>query len=253
MQTTERLVSEQHFHDRQAERRLADLNHPNLLRFADEDWLDHETWIRPAIARLGPVAGLPILDLGCGHGMASVVLARRGARVTAVDLSAGYVREAQLRADANGVELCCVQAEGERLPFADGSFARIWGNAILHHLDLERAGPELRRVLQPGGMAVFCEPWAGNPLLNLARGYLPYPGKERTVDERPLGLQRLRQQFAHVEVQGFQLLAMLRRVLPWRGLDQRLEAWDRRLLTAMPALKKWCRYVVVTLAPTAVS
>ena len=84
--------------------------------------------------------------------MASVVLARRGARVTAVDLSAGYVREAQLRADANGVELCCVQAEGERLPFADGSFARIWGNAILHHLDLERAGPELHRVLQPGGM-----------------------------------------------------------------------------------------------------
>src|SRR5213076_2968969 len=131
-------------------------------------------------------AGRRLLDYGCGHGMASVVLARAGARVTAMDLSHGYLREAATRALANDVTLSLVQADGERLPFADGSFDRIWGNAVLHHLDLEQAGSELRRVLRPGGVAVFCEPWGGNPLLRFARRHLPYPAKERTPDEQPL-------------------------------------------------------------------
>ena len=57
-------------------------------------------WIAPAFDQLGDVRGKRILDLGCGHGMASVVLARRGAVVTACDLSLGYVREARARAGA---------------------------------------------------------------------------------------------------------------------------------------------------------
>src|SRR5207248_6279307 len=132
------------------------------------------------------VRGQRVLDYGCGHGMAAVVLARRGARVTAFDLSPGYLEEAAARARANGVVVLPVQADGERLPFADGAFDRVWGNAVLHHLDLRTAAREVFRVLRPGGFAVFCEPWGDNPLLNLARRHLPYPGKERTPDERPL-------------------------------------------------------------------
>ncbi len=119
MPTSERLSSEQLFHDRQAEARRSGLVGPNSLHFADSFWLDHETWIRPAIERLGDVANQPVLDLGCGHGMASVVLARRGANVTALDLSAGYLHEARRRAEANGVTVQFVQGSGERLPYAD--------------------------------------------------------------------------------------------------------------------------------------
>ena len=97
-----------------------------------------------------------MLDLGCGHGMATVVLARRGADVTACDLSLGYLREARARAAANRVAARWVLGDGQRLPFADAAFDRIWGSAILHHLDLRRAGPELRRVLRPGGAIAFC-------------------------------------------------------------------------------------------------
>src|SRR5581483_7996725 len=96
------------------------------------------------------------------------------------------------------------------------SFDRIWGNAILHHLHLETAARELYRVLRPSGIAVFCEPWGDNPLLNWARRRLPYAGKDRTPDEQPLrgrDLQPLRQRFSRVEVRGFQLLSMLRRVV----------------------------------------
>src|SRR5436309_10079295 len=144
MTATDRLHSERVFHDRQARGRAAAFaDDPQRLRFADDLYLDHETWIRPALARLGDVRGLRVLDYGCGHGMAAVVLARRGARVTAFDLSGGYLGEAGRRAAANGVRLDLLQADGQRLPFADAVFDRVWGNAVLHHLDIDTAGREL--------------------------------------------------------------------------------------------------------------
>ena len=192
MRTKDRLDYEIAFHDRQAgQRAVTFLNRPHHFQFVDEAYLDHETWIRPAMDQLGDLQGLRVLDFGCGHGMAAVVLARRGARVTAFDLSWGYLSEARQRARANEVDINFVQANGECLPFADGAFDRVWGNAVLHHLNLQTAGPELFRILTPGGIAVFAEPWGGNPVLNWARHRLPYPGKERTPDERPTRLERL--------------------------------------------------------------
>src|SRR5213076_407961 len=150
-------------------------------------------------------AGRRLLDYGCGHGMASVVLARAGARVTAMDLSHGYLREAATRALANDVTLSLVQADGERLPFADASFDRIWGNAILHHLDLQTTATELFRALAPGGVAVFAEPWGENPILSWARTRMAYPGKQRPPDAQPISrraIRLLRPVFPHVQVQG---------------------------------------------------
>jgi SAM-dependent methyltransferase len=251
MSATDRLDEEIAFHDRQANRRAADQRHPGDLCFSDDTYLDHETWIRPALDRLEPLAGQRVLDFGCGHAMASVVMARRGARVTAFDLSMGYLREASRRAQANGVTLDLVQADGERLPFADGCFDRIWGNAILHHLDLSRAAREIRRVLRPGGVAVFCEPWGENPLLAWARRCLPYPGKERTRDERPLraaDLAALRAVFADLHIEGYQLLSMAQRILGHGPVSRGLAWCDVRLLRRVPALGRFCRYVVITLS-----
>src|SRR5215471_10880919 len=102
METTDRLQSERLFHDQQADQRIATFDlRPHELQFGDDVYLDHETWIRPAFSKLSDVAGLRVLDYGCGHAMASVVLARRGARVTAFDLSLGYLSEARRRAWAN--------------------------------------------------------------------------------------------------------------------------------------------------------
>ena len=185
MDASARLESEREFHDAQAARRRSDLR-PEALRFDDDAYLDHETWIRPAFARLGDLRGKHVLDLGSGHGMAAIVLARRGAHVTGLELSAGYLDESRRRAEANGVTVDWVRANAEHLPFPDGSFDRVWGNAILHHLDIGRAADELRRVLRPGGIAVFCEPWGDNPLLRWARRRLQYPGKQHTPDESPL-------------------------------------------------------------------
>ena len=251
MAATDRLSNEQAFHDHQARQRALYLaDRPDELLFEDAAYLNHETWIAPAFEMLGDLRDRRALDFGCGHGMAAIVMARRGARVAALDLSGDYLAEASRRARANGVSLDLLQAEGERLPFADGSFDRIWGNAILHHLDAAVAGRELYRVLLPGGIAVLSEPWGGNPLLNWARQTVAYAGKARTADERPLrraDLKHLRSIFPTVKVQGFQLFSMARRVLGPGRLVAGLDRCDRVLLRLLPPLQHLCRYVVVSL------
>jgi SAM-dependent methyltransferase len=249
MRNEQRLRSERDFHDAQARQRARSLRAEDL-QFPDAVYLGHESWIAPAFVALGDVSGLRVLDLGCGHGMAAVVLARRGARVTACDLATDYLGEARARARANGVHVECVAAAGEVLPFADAVFPRIWGNAILHHLELESAAREVWRVLAPGGRAVFCEPWGENRCLRWARQYLPYPGKQRTPDELPLDarhLDQLRRVFPAVTARGFQLLAMAGRLFRGHWLGARLQWWDRQLLTRFPHLQRYCRYAVLTL------
>ncbi len=249
--TLERIQSEQLFHDRQAVERGESFRVGRAeLRFDDSGYLNHETWIRPAFAQLGEVRGKSILDYGCGHGMAAVVLARAGARVSAFDLSPGYIAEAGERAAVNGVAIDFRVADAEQLPYADGSFDAVWGNAILHHLDLNRAGAELLRVLKPGGVAIFCEPWGGNPLLSFARRRLPYPGKERTPDERPLvrgDLVPLRSHFPKLRWSGHQLFGMIRRVVKSRWLLAPADLVDRVAFTVCPPLENLGRYVVLVL------
>lgn len=212
MPVMDRLDREQSFHDAQAaERARTFAAEPERLQFTDGEYLDHQSWIRPAMECFGPLAGRSILDWGCGHGMAAVVFARRGAKVTACDLSSGYVRETQSRAAANRVTVRCLQADAHHLPFGPASFDAVWGHAILHHLDVPTAAAELRRVLRPDGVAVLCEPWGGNPLLRFARRWLPYSRHGHTDDEEPLReehLEVLKRVFPTVESQGFSLFSL---------------------------------------------
>jgi SAM-dependent methyltransferase len=249
----ERLHNEREFHNGQARaRRAVWETDRRALRFQPEDYLDHEPWVRPALERLGPIKGKRVLDLGCGHGMAAVELARRGGQVVACDLSEDYVYEARERASANGVAVTAVVADGARLPFAGATFDAIWGVAILHHLPLAAAAREIKRILKPGGRAVFCEPWGGNPILRIARNYLPYPDKDRTVDEAPitrLQIRELRRLFSNVAWEPNQFLGMVRRLYNRSWLTSRLDRFDSVLLERWPELRNWCRYVLITLHP----
>src|SRR5512132_1591242 len=116
---------------------------------------------------LGDLRGREVLELGCGMGEITTLLARSGARVTAIDLSPASIEVARRRAELHGVDeaIDFVVAAGEALPFGDERFDAVVGRAILHHLDVTRAARELHRVLRPSGHAAFAEPLGTNPLI----------------------------------------------------------------------------------------
>jgi len=216
-----------------------------------EDWLDHETWVRDCFAFLGEVGARRVLDYGCGLGPASVLLARRGARVLAFDRAPDRARATQALAAASGQgERVRVAVMAEALAYEDEAFDAVYGNAILHHVDLNAAARELLRVLRPGGVAVFAEPLGENPLLEFARRRVPYPGKARDPWERPLryqDLDALGRVIPLAMVKEYQFLSMARRFIQNAHIRRVLEATDAWLLKRFPFLRRWCRYMVFVL------
>ena len=135
---------------------------------------------------LGDVKGKTILEYGCGDGLNTVILANRGARVIALDISAELLGIARHRLKENGcdgVELLLGSAHS--LPLKDESVDVVFGMAILHHLELKLASSEIQRVLKRGGRGIFKEPVRNSKVLTRVRQLFP-----RRADvseyERPL-------------------------------------------------------------------
>jgi ubiquinone/menaquinone biosynthesis C-methylase UbiE len=202
-----------------------------------------------------------VLDLGCGQGDLTLALLARGAAVTSLDISPGMVEIARKRVELHGqgrrVQFVLAPIEATSLP--SQSFDLIVGRWILHHVDLVAAGPELARILVPGGRMVFLENSGANPVLNFARNQIAGRfGVPRfgTEDERPLTAEdwavlersfgRVRAEFPIVEF--FELFN--RQVLRyrWRSLAAVCRQLDASL-GRMRALRKYS-YRVLVIAET---
>ena len=115
-----------------------------------------ETFLTPLGPRLvdacGVEPGMTVLDVAAGSGNASIPAAQKGASVTASDLTPELFDAGRRRAAAAGVELDWVQADAERLPFADGSFDVVMSAiGAMFAPDHQQTADELIRVCRPGG------------------------------------------------------------------------------------------------------
>jgi SAM-dependent methyltransferase len=164
--------------------------------------------VRYSAAILDGCAGKDVLEYGCGPGWYSFPLAERGARVTGIDISSTAIARATAQAASRPqLQLRFEVADAEDLPFADASFDRVCGSGILHHLNIAAAARQIRRVLRPGGDAIFIEPVAYNPMGAAFRVLTP---KLHTPDEHPLvrgDIDTLRGEFEQVDIEFFSLLA----------------------------------------------
>jgi len=107
-------------------------------------------------ARGRAYAGIDVLDLGCGGGLMSEAYARRGARVTGVDPSAGSLAAARAHAELSGLAIRYEQGTGESIPLLDGSFGLVSCCDVLEHVnDLDTVSREVARLLRPGGFYFF--------------------------------------------------------------------------------------------------
>ncbi|MBN2719381.1 MAG: methyltransferase domain-containing protein [Deltaproteobacteria bacterium] len=106
-------------------------------------------------------AGQTCLELGCGTGFFTRLVAFTGAKIIAVDISEDLLEEARSKTDADNVTYEI--ADAHNLKYDDNTFDFVYGSSILHHLEIGPAMKEILRVLKPGGKMVFAEPNLVNP------------------------------------------------------------------------------------------
>ncbi|HHW44329.1 methyltransferase domain-containing protein [Desulfofundulus thermobenzoicus] len=107
------------------------------------------------LAYLEPRPGMSVLDIGCGTGNYSLELARRGLKVTGLDISPGMLAKAAARAQVEGLPVEFVLGDAGQLPFRDNSFDGVISVSALEFMpDPGAALREVYRVLKPCGRLV---------------------------------------------------------------------------------------------------
>lgn len=155
-----------------------------------------------AFVRLsGLGAGARVADLGCGSGVFTELLRRRGYSAVGIDISPKLV--AVGRAKYPGLEL--LEGDAENLPFAAGSLDGVLLSGLVHHFpDPRRLAAEVSRVLKPGGRFVAFDPNRTNPFMWLYRDRSSpfYSSVGVTENERPVLAHQVRSIFSS---EGFQV------------------------------------------------
>jgi SAM-dependent methyltransferase len=149
------------------------------------------------IGALPDVAGLDVVEFGCGTAYFSAWLARRGARPVGVDVTPAQLETARAMQAELGLDFPLLEASAEDVPLPDGSFdlalseygASIW-------CDPDRWIAEAARLLRPGGLLVFlrnstlvilCSPDEGRAKERLVRPQFgmrrfEWPGEDEGVE-----------------------------------------------------------------------
>ena len=146
--------------------------------------------------RLGVKAAASLLDVACGSGQLGLIAARRGIRVTGIDIATNSILAARGRAASEGLDARFDEGDAEDLPYADASFdvvASIFGGMFAPRPELVAA--EMLRVCRSGGTIAMAnwtrEGFVGKMFKTFARFIappdMPAPvlwGDESVVRER---------------------------------------------------------------------
>jgi SAM-dependent methyltransferase len=124
-----------------------------------------------------------VLDYGCAFGHWTHKIARLADEIHGIDISDVAIERARAER-ASRAHFHVMDAHETSFP--DNTFDVVFGSSIIHHLDTRRCFTEVRRILKPGGVAIFKEPLGHNPVFNAYRSATP---DVRTSDEHPLRKQ----------------------------------------------------------------
>lgn len=166
------------------------------------------------------------------------------------------ISEAELSAGINLAQTSKVKPyfhlmDAHDLKFTDKKFDLVFGRAILHHLDLDRAMFEISRVLKPNGLIIFSEPLNINPLAKMIRYVTP---NARTLDEHAFNFKALHtiSSYFYPLITFYQLFS-----LPLSCISVHLfkdaanpimkfsDSLDQKLVRIAPFLKYYYRYSLI--------
>jgi GT2 family glycosyltransferase/ubiquinone/menaquinone biosynthesis C-methylase UbiE len=142
------------------------------------------------------VAGKRVLDLACGSGYGTALLAHAAAEVTGVDLNSAAIRQAKKRYKQTNLKY--VTADCYDLPFEAGVFDAVVANEMIEHVD-DHDGlvEQAKRVLTPGGLFLISTP--NKPVYNRHRAPNVFHVSEMDI---PAFRKLLKRHFKHVQFIG---------------------------------------------------
>jgi ubiquinone/menaquinone biosynthesis C-methylase UbiE len=129
------------------------------------------------LVEIDSICGKSILDVGCGNGQYSVLLAKKGAHVTGVELSPVGIQRAIEMADANGVSERCTFIAGDftRQEFSEEQFDMVLMHEVFHHaIKYPGLKSKIDRVTKPGGKIIIADGVRGDNLVQLGRRLVKY-------------------------------------------------------------------------------
>lgn len=147
--------------------KLADPTSPHRKRWVERTQEYNSTHTKSIIEILRhefqELRGLRLIDWGCGSGLDSITLARNGAMVTGVEMSAELVDIARLRAESEGVDVNFLtldrDADWQRKEFYDVAIAV---DVLEHVEEPNELFRKCKELLRPGGILILTTPnrWA---------------------------------------------------------------------------------------------
>lgn len=131
--------------------------------------------VRADASRSQPLAGLRILDIGCGGGLLAEPMARLGGSVIGTDVTEEAITAAALHASQNGLDIdyqCCT---AETLASSGARFDVIYASEVIEHVaDRTLFIKAIARMLQPKGVVIITTINRSLPALLLAKFALEY-------------------------------------------------------------------------------
>ncbi|MCU0492089.1 MAG: class I SAM-dependent methyltransferase [Chloroflexaceae bacterium] len=157
---------------------MSELHHTRWEQFYREDQRTATAPPSLAVNRAAEAFGrarvCSVLDLGCGAGRDTVLLAQRGFAVVGTDLARSGLRMARQRAATERIAIDFACAGATQLPFPSATFGGVYCFGLLHEFTFSGSDAvvalvmqEVRRVLRPGGLLALAV-LAGDPAAGLS-------------------------------------------------------------------------------------
>ncbi len=151
-----------------------------------------------------------ILDYGCGVGQyLKKVIEFNPNKIVGIDISEVSIEKAKKAINELDEKVELKVDNCENTKFEDNQFDIVYGNGILHHLNIPMCVDEICRILKPGGKFLFTEPLGTNPLINFYRKLTP---NSRSEDEHPLekkDFELIQKKFGKVNIKYYGLLTLI--------------------------------------------
>jgi ubiquinone/menaquinone biosynthesis C-methylase UbiE len=142
--------------------------HQNVLESDPEHADETSPWYRLVLEYMQDIAGMRVLEVACGRGGFSKLLASRGAVVCGADFSGAAIRAASGKAATDvpsGLRVNFIQADAQSLPFPAGTFDLVVSCETIEHLpDPQAALVEMERVCRRGGSLYLTTPNYANAM-----------------------------------------------------------------------------------------